>query len=522
MVRKLIKKVIDSLTRTKSVKQEKNDSWEKRKAELLNKARNLEDKTNDLKVPATKKNEVRKQTPRKNNSHKKGPHKNKNVSKNVNPKPAQQRKPEAKKKRKPGKKKLNPTNWDPKEFNVEPIEGKLRFHDLDLSEELMHAIYDLGFKYCTPIQQEIIKSTLSGKDAMGRAQTGTGKTAAFLIAILDRFQKNPISEQRKNASPRALIIAPTRELVMQITNDAKKLSKYLPVQILSVFGGMNYKKQRSILSSTVIDIIVATPGRLLDFHKKRGLFLNKVEILVIDEADRMLDMGFIPDVRNIIRATPPKGKRQTLFFSATLTSDIKRLASYWTNDAVHVDIDPGQVAVNSVEQIVYIVSNDEKFRVLYNILNQKKLEKVLVFTNRRDETRELETLLNRFNINCAVLSGDVEQRKRISTLKDFKEGKIRVLVATDVAGRGIHVEGISHVINYTLPEDAEDYVHRIGRTGRAGALGISISFASEDDSFQIPSIEKYIGNELSCVYPDDDLLKPVPEKLNVKNNKSNN
>jgi len=503
LVRKLLKKIINSFNKKKINEDNTKYLWEKRKAELLEKVRNKKNNRPDQVYT-----QPRKTRKLKNNE-------NLVVSKPkvkvAEKRPRQKLVLENKRRKEQRNKSLISVEWNSAEFHIEPSEGKTRFHDLDLSRELMHAIYDVGFKYCTTIQQEILKNTLSGKDATGRAETGTGKTAAFLITILDRLQKNNLNEERRHASPRALILAPTRELVLQITSDAKKLAKYLPVQILSVFGGIDYRKQRSLLNGNVIDIIVATPGRLLDFYKKKGLFLNKVEILVIDEADRMLDMGFIPDVRNIIRSTPPKAKRQTLFFSATLSSDINRLVSYWTKDAVHVNINPKQIAVKSVEQIVYIVTNKEKFCVLYNLLIQRKLQKVLVFTNRKDETRELEGLLKRYKINCSVISGDVEQRKRILTLNAFKEGKIPILIATDVAGRGIHIEGISHVINYTLSEDAEDYVHRIGRTGRAGAAGVSISFASEDDSFQIPSIQEYIGRKLNCVYPSHDLLKPLPK-----------
>jgi ATP-dependent RNA helicase RhlB len=234
-------------------------------------------------------------------------------------------------------------------------------------------------------------------------------------------------------------------------------------------------------------------------------------MLIIDEADRMLDMGFIPDVRKIVRSTPPKEKRQTLFFSATLNNDVKRLSSYWTKDSVFVDIEPAQVEVETVNQIVYIVTNEEKLPLLFNIITQKNLERVIIFANRRDETRDLYELLKKKGISCSILSGDVDQKQRIRTLDDFKQGKIRVLVATDVAGRGIHIDGVSHVINFTLPQDPEDYVHRIGRTGRAGASGTSISFASEDDSFYIPAIENYIGHSLACTYPEENFLK-LPEE----------
>ncbi|MCP4682459.1 MAG: ATP-dependent RNA helicase RhlB [Desulfobacterales bacterium] len=420
----------------------------------------------------------------------------------------------------PGKRQKPGPKWSPADFKVPPVEGKTRFHDLKLPNPVMHAIYDLGFEYCTPIQAEILRSLLERKDATGRAQTGTGKTAAFLITALTWMLHNPSKEKRRHGCPRVLIIAPTRELALQIEKEARALSKYCPFNIMSVFGGMDYERQRQKLLGKVIDIIVATPGRLLDYNRKRDVYLGKVEILVLDEADRMLDMGFIPDVRSIIRSTPPKSRRQTMLFSATLTEQVTRLVSQWTREPVIVEIEPDHVAVDTVDQVVYIVTMEEKYALLYNVITKQNLDKVLVFCNRRDQTRRLAELLNRYRINCALLSGEVPQKKRIRTLEDFKTGKIRVLVATDVAGRGIHIEGISHVVNYTLPHDPEDYVHRIGRTGRAGALGISVSFACEEGSFYLPDIEEFTGQKLSCINPDEDWLilppkpRPRPQKRN--------
>ncbi len=395
-------------------------------------------------------------------------------------------------------------------FAVPEKEGQTRFHDLGLPDAVLHAIADAGFQYCTPIQAEILPDCIQGRDAFGRAQTGTGKTAAFLITVLTRMLAKPQKGKRPAGTPRVLIIAPTRELVLQIAAEADLLAKYCPFSIVSVFGGMDYEKQRKRLHGKPVDIVVATPGRLLDFKRRRDLDLRQVEMLIIDEADRMLDMGFIPDVRKIIYSTPHKSKRQTMLFSATLTPEVSRLAEQWTRSPVTVEIEPEQVAVDTVEQIVYIVTSEEKLTLLYNILTQKKLDRVIVFCNRKDETRRLADLLSRYNINCAILSGDIRQQTRVRTLDKFKSGKIRVLVATDVAGRGIHIEGMDHVINYTLPRDPEDYVHRIGRTGRAGAAGTSISFADEEDSFNIPAVEKLIGNELPCIYPQEEWLAPLP------------
>lgn len=401
-------------------------------------------------------------------------------------------------------------DWNISLFPVPEAEGKLRFHDFDIPDTLMHAIADLNFQYCTPIQQEILSKSLSGKDAIGQAQTGTGKTAAFLITILSRLTKEPIAEQRRPGAPRALILAPTRELVMQIYKDAIGLAKYMDLNIQAVFGGMDYAKQRAKLHAKPVDIIIATPGRLIDFFNRKELFLNKAEIVVIDEADRMLDMGFIPDVKKIIRATPMKDKRQTLFFSATIDNDVMHLSESWTTDSLNVKIEPDELIVKNIEQIIYITTSDKKYPLLYNLITKQNLDKVMVFTNRRDEARDLGVKLYASGIECDVLSGDVLQKKRVKTLEDFRNGIIKVLVATDVAGRGIHIESISHVINYTLPEDPEDYVHRVGRTGRAGASGISISFATEDDSFQIPAIEKYVGKKLIYSYPEDEYLVEPP------------
>ncbi|MFU8819313.1 MAG: ATP-dependent RNA helicase RhlB [Desulfurivibrio sp.] len=400
--------------------------------------------------------------------------------------------------------------WSLDDFQVAPAEGKTRFHDLDLAPELMRAIQSLGFQYSTPIQAQILPPTLAGHDAFGKAQTGTGKSAAFLISIITRLLRDPETEQENLAQPRALVLAPTRELAIQIHQDALDLLRFSKLNCAAVFGGTDYEKQRQVFAHSPVDILIATPGRLIDFARQKVVFLNQVEVLVIDEADRLLDMGFIPDVRRIIQQTPDKSKRQTLFFSATLTPQIGSLAAQWTKDPITVEIEPEQVASDSVEQLVYMVTAKEKMTVLYNLITGKQLERVIVFCNRRDVTRRVRERLYRHDISCAMLSGEVSQPQRMKTLENFKEGKIRVLVATDVAGRGLHIEGISHVVNFNLPEDAEDYVHRIGRTGRAGASGISVSFADEEESFYLPAIEEYMGRKLSCVYPDDDLLTPLP------------
>ena len=401
--------------------------------------------------------------------------------------------------------------WDIGEFAVDPVEGKTRFHDFDLPAELMHAIADLGFKYCSPIQAQSLPHALQGKDVVGKAQTGTGKTAAFLTAIIDDLLKNPITEQRYAGEARALIIAPTRELVIQIAEDAKALCKYTDLKIHTLVGGMDYTKQQRRLHDTLVDILVATPGRLLDFCGNKDVYLDQLEVLVIDEADRMLDMGFIPQVRQIVRQTPKREDRQTLFFSATFTDDVHNLVQQWTYKPVTIEIEPESVANERVDQHVYLVSTEEKYSLLYNLIQQEHAESMIVFANRRDECRDLHEKLLRHGIKAGLLSGEITQNKRVSTLDAFKTGEIKVLVATDVAGRGIHISGISHVVNFTLPEEPEDYVHRIGRTGRAGKSGTSISFACEDDALRLEPIERLLGKPIKCEQPPETLLLPPPE-----------
>jgi ATP-dependent RNA helicase RhlB len=369
---------------------------------------------------------------------------------------------------------------------------KVRFQDFALPKPLLDAIDDLEFEHCTPIQSTVLPSSLADYDVTGQAQTGTGKTAAFLITILTRLWEEPDPEPRKPGNPRALVLAPTRELALQIESDAHDLAKYMNVGIQCVVGGMDFQRQLDKVVGEVMHLLIATPGRLIDFINRRKIRLREVEMLVIDEADRMLDMGFIPDVRKIVYQTPHKRQRQTLFFSATFNDDVMRLANSWTLAPEHVAIAPETVAT------------DKKAHLLAEFLSEVKPTRALIFTNRRDQTHQLQKYLSRQNIRCEALAGDVPQRKRLSTLNRFKDGDVPYVVATDVAGRGIHVEGVSHVINFDLPEDPEDYVHRIGRTGRAGAEGISISFISEDDAFNLPAIEEYLGNKVICTRPELD------------------
>jgi ATP-dependent RNA helicase RhlB len=400
--------------------------------------------------------------------------------------------------------------WDISQFPVPEVAGKVRFHDFHLDNDLMHAIADLGFEYCSPIQGQSLPFALKGRDVVGKAQTGTGKTAAFLTAIIEDLLKHPLEEQRYAGEARALVIAPTRELVMQIAEDAELLCKYTDLQVHTLVGGMDYGKQQRRLNDSLVDILVATPGRLLDFCRNKDVHLDQLEIMVIDEADRMLDMGFIPQVRQIVRQTPRREERQTLFFSATFTDEVHRLVDQWTNNPETIVIEPESVATDTVTQYVYLASTDEKYTLLYNLIQDESVESMIVFANRRDECRRLEDKLKRHGIKVGLLSGEIAQNKRVSTLNAFKDGAIKVLVATDVAGRGIHIDGISHVVNFTLPEEPEDYVHRIGRTGRAGNSGTSISFACEDDAFLLEPIQQLLGKPLPCEQPPEALLAEMP------------
>ena len=370
------------------------------------------------------------------------------------------------------------------------------FETLNLHPQLKQAIDALGFKEMTPIQQKVLKFTLAGHDAIGRAQTGTGKTAAFLISVINDLLNNPIQTQRYRGEPRALILAPTRELALQIESDAKELTKFTNLNVVTLLGGVDFDKQKAQLDKNFVDIIVATPGRLIDFVEQKEVWLDQIEFLVIDEADRLLDMGFIPSVKRIVRYSPRKEQRQTLMFSATFSYDVLNLAQQWLFEPVTVEIEPEKKTNADVEQRVYMVAKTDKYKLLEDILRDEPIEKVMIFANRRDHVRKLYDHLKRDGYKVVMLSGEIAQDKRLKMLDQFKNGKHNIMIATDVAGRGIHVDGVSHVVNFTLPEQSDDYVHRIGRTGRAGTRGVSISFLSEDDAFYLPEIEKAIGQKL--------------------------
>jgi ATP-dependent RNA helicase RhlB len=414
-------------------------------------------------------------------------------------------KPKPKPKQKPA--------WSLDQFPVTPEEGKSRFHDYEIPLKVMRAIADQKFEYCTPIQEKSLLDVLAGKDLVGKANTGTGKTAVFLIAILSRL----LSEKKiGKGNVRALVLAPTRELANQIAKEGVVFAKYCNLSVRAVYGGVDYQKQMDYLQNKQCDLLVATPGRLIDFMNKRVVDLSSCKILVLDEADRMLDMGFIPDVRRIIGRLPAKNDRQTMLFSATVSGDVQRLASQWSVQPKVVEAESDQVAVDTVEQFVYLVTAEEKYAVLYNLIQQHPDDRIIVFANMKNETKRLSNRLQRNNIDCVLLSGDVDQNKRMTRLENFRSGKVKVLVATDVAGRGIHIDGITFVVNYTLPYEPEDYVHRIGRTGRAGANGKAVSFACEEGSFYLPAIEEFIDKKFDCVLPEETLLVTPPKGQDKK------
>ena len=404
--------------------------------------------------------------------------------------------------------------WDSASFVVPEMEGKKRFQDFDLPAEVLHGIADLGFQYCTEIQALSLQNALDGKNVAGKAQTGSGKTAAFLVAILTRYLRTPENRAKQGGAPRALVIAPTRELVIQICKDADAIGKYCGLRSLAVYGGMDFDRQREEILAAPVDLLVATPGRLLDFCQRRVVDLGKVDTLVIDEADRMLDMGFIPDVSRIMNHLPPKDRRATMLYSATLTDDVMRLASRWMAEPVKAEVESDHNATDTVRQVVYVVRADDKFKVLFNHIALHPDARAIVFCNRKATTEDVYESLKCRGVSCEMLSGDVNQNKRLKVLEDFREGAVKIVVATDVAGRGIHVDDVEYVINFDFPYEAEDYVHRIGRTGRAGNTGIAISFADEDESFAIPEIEAYIKEPLKCtiIQDDDPLLKGLPAR----------
>lgn len=379
----------------------------------------------------------------------------------------------------------------------------MRFEELDIPEQVLEGIRAAGFAECTPVQAQTLPEALRGRDIAAQAQTGTGKTAAFLIAVFSRMFRQPSPGQ--GPSPRALVIAPTRELAVQIDAEARIIGSPAGFRIVPVFGGVDYEKQLQRIAQGV-DMLVGTPGRLIDYLKQGVYNLKKTQFLVIDEADRLFDMGFISDIRFLIRRMAPYNRRQSLLFSATLSHRVLELSYEHMNNPELFKITPGQVTVEQVEQEIYHVGSAEKFGLLLGILRREPHGRYLIFSNMKSTAERLEMFLNANGFAAAAITGDVPQRKRLKVLEQFKDGTLPILVATDVASRGLHIEGVTHVINYDLPEDAEDYVHRIGRTARAGAGGKAISLACEDYVFSLPDIEEYIRQKIPVVPLTEEMI----------------
>lgn len=382
----------------------------------------------------------------------------------------------------------------------------LTFESLPLPEKVLQGIRDAKFETCTPIQSKSLPITLDRKDLAGQAQTGTGKTAAFLITLLTRLLENtpePIAKEK--SGPRALIIAPTRELARQIEKDALLLGKHCGFRTVCVIGGVDYDKQRNQIKSGV-DILIATPGRLIDFYKQKFFSLKRIEVLVVDEADRMFDMGFIQDLRYLFRSCSPYNKRQSMLFSATLNYRVMELCYEHMNNPVRVAIEPEKAVVDEIKQSLYHVGQHEKFNLLLGLMKQEAGEKVLIFSNTKIECEILEWKLNHNGFNAGQISGDLHQKARIRVLEKFQEGELDILIATDVASRGLHIDNITHVINYDLPQDAEDYVHRIGRTARAGKKGTAITLCCEDFAQHLDRVEDYLKNKIPVAWPEEELF----------------
>ena len=386
-------------------------------------------------------------------------------------------------------------------------EHTILFSELGLPPEIMAGIRAAGFQQCTPIQAQTLPVALQGKDIAGQAQTGTGKTATFLIAMFNHLLKHPAPKSDQPA-PRALILAPTRELAVQIHADALILGGSTGLRMQVVYGGADYDKQREELQQGV-DVLIGTPGRLIDYFRQHVYTLSHVQALVMDEADRMFDLGFIKDIRFLLRRLPPADKRLNLLFSATLGQRVLELAYEHMNNPESVLIEPDKKTVDLVTQTIYFPGNQEKGPLLVGLLRSMQARRTMVFVNTKRAAEDIARLLEFNGLPAEAISGDVPQKKRLRMLKDFQDGTLPVLVATDVASRGLHVPDVSHVINYDLPQDVADYVHRVGRTARAGAAGDAISFACETYAFSLPEIEAYIGHRIPVGSVDPALLEGV-------------
>jgi ATP-dependent RNA helicase RhlB len=390
-----------------------------------------------------------------------------------------------------------------------------RFDGFPLSDPLMKGVADAGFEHCTPIQAATLPVALDGRDVAGQAQTGTGKTAAFLLATLHMLESEPPSERRRPNQPRALIVAPTRELAIQIHKDAVVLSRHTDFKVEVVYGGTGYDSQRAALEQGV-DVLIGTPGRLIDYFKQHVFDLREVQVVVLDEADRMFDLGFIKDIRFLLRRCPPPDKRLGMLFSATLSYRVTELAYEHMNNPELIKIEPERVTAERVREAAYMTANEDKIPLLIGLLRTWEGARTIVFVNTKRAADIVWGFLEGNGFEAAILSGDVPQKKRMSLLKKFSSGEVSVLVATDVAARGLHIPDVSHVVNYDLPEDREDYVHRIGRTARAGASGDAISFVCETYAFSLPDIEDYIGHKVPVTSIDESMLVEVDPGSRVR------
>jgi ATP-dependent RNA helicase RhlB len=388
---------------------------------------------------------------------------------------------------------------------TDPQSSSPTFESLGLVPPLMQGIRDAGFTFCTPIQAQTLPIALSGRDVAGQAQTGTGKTAAFLVAMYQALLMRPAPANRNPTSILALVVAPTRELAVQIHHDAEILGRHTGFKQAVVYGGVDYDKQRRQLEGG-IDVLIGTPGRLIDYFKQHIFDMRHAQVLVLDEADRMFDLGFIADIRYLLRRLPHPEKRQSMLFSATLSHRVLELAYEHMNNPELVRIEPDKMTVDLVRQIMYYPAMEEKLPLLIGLLRQYEARRTMIFVNTKRVAERLESTLKANGFHAQALSGDVPQNKRLKFLRDFHNGDLAVLIATDVASRGLHIPDVSHVFNFDLPQDAADYVHRIGRTARAGADGDAISFACEEFAVSLPEIEDYIGHKIPSAPIGPELL----------------
>lgn len=399
-----------------------------------------------------------------------------------------------------------------------------RFAELGLHPQIEQALSSAGFEYCTPIQALSLPVALGGQDVAGQAQTGTGKTLAFLLATFNRLMQTPRPAESKG--PRALIMAPTRELAIQIAHDAEPLTKHCDINMAVIYGGEGYDAQKQQLASQP-DILVGTTGRLIDFYKQ-GLYpLDSIEAVVLDEADRMFDLGFINDIRYLFDKMPKPAERLNLLFSATLSYRVQELGYEQMNAPAKVEIEPEQKTGARITEELFYPSKPDKMPLLLTLIEEDWPDKAIVFSNTKHGCDKVYQWLAANDHRVGLLTGDVPQKKRLKILEDFSAGLLDILVATDVAARGLHIPEVSHVYNFDLPDDCEDYVHRIGRTGRAGASGAAISLACEEYVYNLPAIEDYTGHPIPVTNYDEtallsDLKRPRPSHRRRRGNSGNN